>query len=42
VMDVDKRPVQHVLAQFRPDRYQIRLDLHSAHPSAELLGRGNP
>jgi GntR family transcriptional regulator len=30
VMDVDKRPVQHVLAQFRPDRYQIKLDLHSA------------
>jgi len=32
VMDVDKRPVQHVLAQFRPDRYQIKIDLHSAHP----------
>lgn len=32
VMDTDKRPVQHILAQFRPDRYQIRLDLHSAHP----------
>lgn len=31
VMDIDKRPVQHVLAQFRPDRYQIKLDLHSAH-----------
>lgn len=32
VMDADKRPVQHVFAQFRSDRYQIRLDLHSAHP----------
>lgn len=30
VLDIDRRPVQHVLAQFRPDRYQIRLDLHSA------------
>ncbi|WP_239025985.1 GntR family transcriptional regulator [Sphingomonas paeninsulae] len=30
VMDIDKRPVQHILARFRPDRYQIRLDLHSA------------
>ncbi|PQM29058.1 GntR family transcriptional regulator [Sphingopyxis lindanitolerans] len=30
VLDVNKRPVQHVLAQFRSDRYQIRLDLHSA------------
>lgn len=29
VLDVDKRPVQHILAQFRPDRYQIRLDLSS-------------
>lgn len=32
VMDTNKRPVQHVFAQFRPDRYQIRLDLHSAQP----------
>lgn len=29
VLDVNKRPVQHILAQFRPDRYQIRLDLSS-------------
>lgn len=32
VLDVDKRPVQHILAHFRSDRYQIRLDLHSARP----------
>ncbi|MGF7149949.1 GntR family transcriptional regulator [Sphingomonas zeicaulis] len=31
VMDVDKRPIQHVLAHFRPDRYQIKLDLQSAY-----------
>lgn len=30
VLDINRRPVQHVFAQFRPDRYQIRLDLHSA------------
>lgn len=30
VLDATGRPVQHVLAQFRPDLYQIRLDLHSA------------
>lgn len=29
VFDVNERPVQHILAQFRPDRYQIRLDLNS-------------
>lgn len=32
VFDTAHRPVQHVLAQFRPDRYQIKLDLHSARP----------
>lgn len=31
VMDTARRPVQHVFAQFRPDLYQIKLDLHSAH-----------
>jgi GntR family transcriptional regulator len=30
VFNTAKRPVQHVLAQFRPDLYQIKLDLHSA------------
>lgn len=30
VYDADRRPVQHVIAQFRPDLYQIKLDLHSA------------
>ena len=29
VLDTKGRPVQHILAQFRPDRYQIRLDLGS-------------
>ena len=29
VFDVAHRPVQHVFAQFRPDRYQIKLDLQS-------------
>jgi GntR family transcriptional regulator len=29
VLDVSGRPVQHILAHFRPDRYQIRLDLGS-------------
>jgi GntR family transcriptional regulator len=29
VLDVSGRPVQHILAQFRPDRYQIRLDLNA-------------
>jgi GntR family transcriptional regulator len=30
VFDAEERPIQHVQAQFRPDLYQIRLDLHSA------------
>ncbi|MES2056533.1 MAG: GntR family transcriptional regulator [Pseudomonadota bacterium] len=30
VTDVNGRPVQHILAQYRPDRYQIRLDLHKS------------
>ncbi|WEK01173.1 MAG: GntR family transcriptional regulator [Candidatus Sphingomonas phytovorans] len=30
VFDTADRPIQHVLAQFRPDLYQIKLDLHSA------------
>ncbi|MFL0414424.1 GntR family transcriptional regulator [Sphingomonas sp. 179-I 2A4 NHS] len=30
VSDTNRRPVQHVVAQFRPDLYQIKLDLHSA------------
>jgi len=28
VVDVNNKPIQHIHAQFRPDRYQIRLDLH--------------
>lgn len=28
VFDSEKRPVQHIQAHFRPDRYQIRLDLN--------------
>lgn len=32
VFDTAHRPVQYVLAQFRPDLYQIKLDLHSARP----------
>lgn len=28
VFDKGKRPIQHIQAHFRPDRYQIRLDLH--------------
>lgn len=28
VYDSDKRPIQYIQAHFRPDRYQIRLDLH--------------
>lgn len=28
VTDDQGQPVQHILAQYRPDRYQIRLDLH--------------
>jgi GntR family transcriptional regulator len=34
VLDTEGRPVQHILAQFRPDRYQIRLNLNS--PRAEV------
>ncbi|GAA4823873.1 GntR family transcriptional regulator [Sphingosinicella ginsenosidimutans] len=30
VLDTRGRPVQHILGQFRPDRYQIRLDLNSS------------
>lgn len=30
VTDSSGRPVQHILAQYRPDRYQIRLDLHKS------------
>jgi len=37
VSDVSGRPVQHIVAQFRPDRYQIRLDLHSARVEPQLL-----
>jgi GntR family transcriptional regulator len=29
VYDTGKRPIQYIQAHFRPDRYQIRLDLHS-------------
>ena len=28
VYDAGKRPIQYIQAHFRPDRYQIRLDLH--------------
>ncbi len=28
VYDANKRPIQYIQAHFRPDRYQIRLDLH--------------
>ena len=28
VYDTDKHPIQYIQAHFRPDRYQIRLDLH--------------
>ncbi|MHB9880641.1 GntR family transcriptional regulator [Pacificimonas sp. ICDLI1SI03] len=37
VLDTGKRPVQHVLAHFRSDKYQIRLDLGSAEEGAKLL-----
>ena len=30
VTDDQGQPVQHILAQYRPDRYQIRLDLHKS------------
>lgn len=37
VEDRQGQPVQHILAQFRPDKYQIRLDLHSPAIDAQLL-----
>lgn len=37
VEDKQGRPVQHILAQFRPDRYQIRLDLNSPGVDMQLL-----
>ena len=37
VLDVSGRPVQHILAQFRPDRYQIRLDLTSPGVEPQVL-----
>ena len=37
VLDVDGRPVQHILAQYRSDRYQIRLDLNSSDSAAQLI-----
>jgi len=36
VLDTEGRPVQHILAQFRPDRYQIRLNLNSPRAEAQL------
>lgn len=36
VIDDAGRPVQHLLAQYRPDRYQIRLDLNAPGTSATL------
>lgn len=37
VLDVSGRPVQHILAQFRPDRYQIRIDLGSPRMEPQLI-----
>lgn len=37
VLDTAGRPVQHILAQYRPDRYQIRLDLNAPGTAAELM-----
>ena len=37
VLDTAGKPVQHILAQYRPDRYQIRLDLNSPDSAAQLL-----
>ncbi len=37
VLDKGGRPVQHILAQYRSDRYQIRLDLNSPSSAAQLL-----
>lgn len=36
VTDSSGRPVQHILAQYRPDRYQIRLDLHKSRADLHL------
>lgn len=36
VLDTAGRPVQHILAQFRPDLYQIRIDLGSSRIEPEL------
>ncbi len=35
--DANKRPVQHILAHYRPDRYQIRLDLGGPHAGLSPL-----
>lgn len=37
VLNSEGRPVQHILAHFRPDKYQIRLDLGSADEGVKLL-----
>lgn len=37
VLDTNGVPVQHILAQYRSDRYQIRLDLNSPTSVAQLL-----
>jgi GntR family transcriptional regulator len=37
VFDIEHRPVQHILAQFRHDRYQIKLDLNSARMEPQFL-----
>ncbi|MEI9992526.1 MAG: GntR family transcriptional regulator [Rhizomicrobium sp.] len=37
VFDKDGRPVQHILAQFRHDRYQIKLDLNSARMEPQII-----
>lgn len=36
VTDTKGRAVQHILAQYRPDRYQIRLDLHKSKADLHL------
>lgn len=36
VTDDAGHPVQHILAQYRPDRYQIRLDLHKSKADLHL------
>ena len=35
--DIHARPVQHVLAHYRPDRYQIRLDLGTQHSELSAI-----